>query len=410
MKEKGVSLIALVVIIIILLILAGITIATLTGDNSIVKNANKAEDASKVSQIEKLVKEEAVHTYNKRGEFDSEQFKDNVRKHLGQYNPEIKEDEDTITVTIDGVDVVIDKETGDIYDSTNIRPVIKVDIYQTNGQPIDPNKYYENIIITVSILNKDEFENLNITLEDATGKEIEKNDKVTGEGDASFSAKGEGIYTVIAIGTVEGEERKSTKKVTLEYPPIADVKVDNEIMYNGKEQSGITGDNVTFSGEKIAIDAGTYTITATPTKGSIWSDGTDEAKKFTWKIEPKNVEVTWGTTTSFVYNGKEQGPTASVASGVSGETINVTRTTGVNVGNYTSTASISSVSGGRGKASNYTLTNTTKAFTITNATITGSVKITGKEMQQFHINGIQIQVIRQVEEHQFLEQQEKHIK
>ena len=40
MKEKGVSLIALVVIIIILLILAGITIATLTGDNSIVKNAN----------------------------------------------------------------------------------------------------------------------------------------------------------------------------------------------------------------------------------------------------------------------------------------------------------------------------------------------------------------------------------
>ena len=115
MKEKGVSLIALVVIIIILLILAGITIATLTGDNSIVKNANKAEDASKVSQIEKLVKEEAVHTYNKRGEFDSEQFKDNVRKHLGQYNPEIKEDEDTITVTIDGVDVVIDKETGDIY-------------------------------------------------------------------------------------------------------------------------------------------------------------------------------------------------------------------------------------------------------------------------------------------------------
>ena len=83
-------------------------------------------------------------------------------------------------------------------------------------------------------------------------------------------------------------------------------------------------------------------------------------KTIIWKIEPKSVEVTWGSTTSFVYNGKEQGPTASATSGVSGETINVIRTTGVNVGSYTSTASIASVSGGRGKASNYTLTNTTK--------------------------------------------------
>ena len=46
------------------------------------------------------------------------------------------------------------------------------------------------------------------------------------------------------------------------------------------------------------------------------------------------------------------------------ETINVTRTTGTNAGSYTSTASISSVSGGRAKAGNYTLTGTTKAFTI----------------------------------------------
>ena len=250
MKENGVTLIALVVIIIILLILAGITIATLTGDNSIVKNANRAEDAAKITQIEELVREEAVHTYDKRGEFDSEQFKDNVRNHLGQYDPEIREDEDTITVTIDGVDVVIDKETGDIYDSTNMRPIIKVEIYQPNGQPIDPNKYYENVIITVSISNKDKFENLEITLEDAAGNEIEKDDEVTGEGEASFTVKGEGVYTVIAIGTIQGEEKKSTKKVTLEYPPIANVEVNNEIMYNGKEQSGVTGSNVTWSGEK----------------------------------------------------------------------------------------------------------------------------------------------------------------
>ena len=80
-------------------------------------------------------------------------------------------------------------------------------------------------------------------------------------------------------------------------------------------------------------------------------------------MNKKSVAVTWGSTT-FTYNGKEQGPTASATSGVSGETINVTRTTETNVGTYTSTASISSVSGGRGKASNYTLTGNTKQFTI----------------------------------------------
>ena len=37
-REKGITLIALVITIIVLLILAGVTIATLTGDNGILKN------------------------------------------------------------------------------------------------------------------------------------------------------------------------------------------------------------------------------------------------------------------------------------------------------------------------------------------------------------------------------------
>lgn len=41
-KDAGITLIALVITIIVLLILAGVTIATLTGDNGILTNANKA--------------------------------------------------------------------------------------------------------------------------------------------------------------------------------------------------------------------------------------------------------------------------------------------------------------------------------------------------------------------------------
>ena len=81
-------------------------------------------------------------------------------------------------------------------------------------------------------------------------------------------------------------------------------------------------------------------------------------------VKPKSVAVTWGSTTTFTYNGNAQAPTASVATGISNETMTVTRTTGTNAGSYTSTASCSSVTGGQAKCSNYTLTGNKKAFTI----------------------------------------------
>ena len=43
-EKSGITLIGLVVTIIILLILAGITIATITSDNGIIKNANEAKE------------------------------------------------------------------------------------------------------------------------------------------------------------------------------------------------------------------------------------------------------------------------------------------------------------------------------------------------------------------------------
>ena len=87
-------------------------------------------------------------------------------------------------------------------------------------------------------------------------------------------------------------------------------------------------------------------------------------------VKPKSVAVTWGSTTTFTYNGNAQAPTASVTTGIPNETMSVTKTTGTNAGSYTSTASCSSVTGGQAKCSNYTLTGTTKAFTINKASST----------------------------------------
>lgn len=53
--NKGITLIALVITIIVLLILAGVSIAMLSGDNSILGNASKSADANKIGEVEDLI-------------------------------------------------------------------------------------------------------------------------------------------------------------------------------------------------------------------------------------------------------------------------------------------------------------------------------------------------------------------
>ena len=49
-ENEGITLIALVITIIVLLILAGITIATLTGNNGIVTKANEAKEKNEIAE------------------------------------------------------------------------------------------------------------------------------------------------------------------------------------------------------------------------------------------------------------------------------------------------------------------------------------------------------------------------
>ena len=52
MREKGITLIALVITIIILLILASVTVATLTGDNGIITKAMEAREKTELAEVE----------------------------------------------------------------------------------------------------------------------------------------------------------------------------------------------------------------------------------------------------------------------------------------------------------------------------------------------------------------------
>ena len=141
----------------------------------------------------------------------------------------------------------------------------------------------------------------------------------------------------------------------------------------------VSGDTVTANATGTFSDADVGTG-KTVTCSGIALSGTSKdnyslsttSKTTTANITAKSIAVTWGTTTSFGYDGSSHAPTVTTpVTGVSGESIALSVSgAGTNAGSYTATASCSSVTGGRAKCSNYTLSSNTKAFTITAKGIT----------------------------------------
>ena len=119
--EQGITLIALVITIIVLLILAGVSIATLTGDNGILKQANQAKENNNSAAAREKVEVEALGSIDKSGKFNEGIFKTNVEKNIK--GSSIRESENSLIVTVDGYDVTVDKESGDV-----------TEVSKTNGE------------------------------------------------------------------------------------------------------------------------------------------------------------------------------------------------------------------------------------------------------------------------------------
>ena len=85
-KNSGITLIALVVTIIIMLILATISVTTLSGNNSLLKNAGKAKEDAEIKN-EKSIISQAVYqamNNNRFGELEKEEFKNELNLIAGQ--------------------------------------------------------------------------------------------------------------------------------------------------------------------------------------------------------------------------------------------------------------------------------------------------------------------------------------
>ena len=92
-RDKGITLIALVVTIIVLLILAGVAIATLTGNSSIIENSNKAaqaynetasEDEALLGKLENKLKEYTGTNNGSKQEITAEKIA-NDTSYIGKY-------------------------------------------------------------------------------------------------------------------------------------------------------------------------------------------------------------------------------------------------------------------------------------------------------------------------------------
>ena len=184
-----------------------------------------------------------------------------------------------------------------------------------------------------------------------------------------------GVYSVIATANATSDLNSASSSCTTHTIVSAATATTGScasLTYNGAAQTLASGASNAVYSNNTGVNAGSYTVTITANTNYTFSDGTS-SKTLSCNIGTKSIAVVWGETTSFIYNGAEQGPTASATSGVTGETLNISRTTATNVGSYTSTATLNSVTGGQALTSNYTLTGNTKAFTITPAETTVSL-------------------------------------
>ena len=109
-KQNGITLIALVITIVVLLILAGVTIATLTGDNGILTRANDAKTQTGQAGAVEKVEVEVLGSYANNGVLDKEKLSENLENNVEGLTSGTPIESFPATVTVDGYDVLINED------------------------------------------------------------------------------------------------------------------------------------------------------------------------------------------------------------------------------------------------------------------------------------------------------------
>ena len=191
--KNGITLIALVITIIVLLILAGVTIATLTGDNGILTKAQSAKKVSTDAEIEEKIKLAVIASkINESNTVDTDVLTTELNNQFGDDGWEKTEiDENTWKITVNGKSYKIDLTTGAIEKVTGI-------IVSAN-----PSKVLAGKTATIT----------------ATLEGIDKT------GDISFTVSG----ALATISNVNQTENGATAKVTIAEDATGNIEIEGKM-------------------------------------------------------------------------------------------------------------------------------------------------------------------------------------
>ena len=214
-KAKGITLIALVITIIVLLILAGVSIASLTGENGILTKATTAKEKTEQESIREEIEIAAMSSFDEHGKFDAEKFMDELKKQFGDRVECYYEDEETkdvIIVEVDGYEVRVDAKTGEIIgeiEKAGVRPVFTVE------QTLDSTSKEVTLKVTVTnevgkvdkitITNLEQGTDLDVTLDGKTG---------------TAKTKLNGTYKIVVTATTDGSQKSASKVEEVNQIPV----------------------------------------------------------------------------------------------------------------------------------------------------------------------------------------------
>ena len=238
-STKGITLVALVVTIIILLILAGVSIATLTGDNGLLNRAKDAGEETKekgaIEKVQLMLADYMTEKYTETTRTLEEYL--NEQKANGELDEVTNNGDGTITVEVDGYEIKIKEDDLSIVSTEKAggtRPTFEIKTTRTDGTAITGDETEK--LVTINITNITEFgENYTIEVKDSSEKILTKETNAVGDGQASYIINKSGIYTITVTATKDGKTKTTikTENITVAKAQIADSEVISTLKTNG---------------------------------------------------------------------------------------------------------------------------------------------------------------------------------
>ena len=201
--EKGITILALVITVIVLLIIAGVTIASLTGDNGILINAQDAKLATELSKYQEELELYKVDKTMEDANFEEETL--TAGKTDLNYNTKSEEEGNIKTIITDITDEYFEKLEvikGKLLINTQDKHEIKV--AQKLGIEVNPYDIRDGVLWS---------SNGNLLLMDENTGSLTIPDSITAIGEGAFSNV-EGLKTIIIPPTVKRIEKNAFKSNT----------------------------------------------------------------------------------------------------------------------------------------------------------------------------------------------------